>query len=242
MIMSDGFEEFGIGQNDEDVGKKSNKWKATAGESNRISLVWWPTKEDGSPNLTAPSPRFIKATRGYRPGVGYFLVKGPEFAKLAQDGGKKLVATIIVVWPTNKAGIIDADRFNKGDYEVLPWVFSEDKYTAITSCNAEFPLSRSDLKVTCLDTQFQKLTFNSCDKSMYAVILEKKPALAKKILAQIDEVAENIRNELCRDMTLEQIKAKIAGGGNPSQGNRPASGHAAAQVDVDSLLDDTLAS
>ena len=150
-----GFEQFGFGEGDEQIGSKIKRFKAKEGEKYRISFVWWPGMDEGKPNMDAPTPKFIGCKRLYKAGVGYFIDNGPEFVKLADGPSKMQVATLICLWPTDANGNLDKTGFTEGRFQVMPWIISVDKYKNIEQNHKEFPLGQHDLTVNCTDTQFQ---------------------------------------------------------------------------------------
>jgi hypothetical protein len=234
MSGSDGFSEFGFGSGDESVGKKAARFKGKAGETYRVSFPWTKTDEKTGEVVT----RFVGCDRHYLAGVGYFLAKGPEFTKLAGPS-KQAVATIIVVWPTDKNGKLNGEAIAKGEgIEVASWVFSAERYDQLRRRNNEFPLHEFDLTMACTDTQYQKMDLSPCKNSTFADLSKKDSARAKEIIsairAQIAEIEKGIKNELARDMTLDKIREKM--GGTASS----AGGGGAAVEDVDQVLNNIL--
>jgi len=243
--MSSGFQEFGYGEGDDKVGAKSKRFKAKEGEKYRVSFVWWPGIEDGKPNLDAPTPKFIGCKRLYLAGVGYFIDKGPEFAKIAGQASKMQVATLICVWPTDSKGNLDKGRFQSGDFTVMPWIISTDKYRNIEQNHKEFPLGQHDLSLTCTDTQYQKITISPCRENLFRKLFEKDPSKAAPIIDAAKEGIAAIHGELAQDLTIEQIKEKLgrqAGGGSPNGGGGGGGGGVAASdsKQFDNMLDDIL--
>lgn len=236
--MSDGVKEFGFGDGDEGIsGGKIDRFKGKEGETVRASFVWFPLGEDGVPNLAAPSPRFVGAARHYIAGVGYVLAKGPEMVRLAGGPAKKTVATILAFWPTDRKGEIDKDRLARGDVDVKPWLFSEAMYDQLKAANAEWPFGAHDLKISCTDSQYQKMTLTSCRESMYAKTLASDKDLAvrtrKAILDQVDHISRNISGLIAQDVSVEKVREKL--GGSPAASVAPETAAA-----VDDMLNDLL--
>lgn len=233
-MSNTGFMQFGFGQNDDDIGRKSKKFKAEGGRTYQVSFAWWKGIEAGKPNLDESTPSFVGAQRHFHPQVGFFLNKGPEWTRLAGEPPKMAIATVIIVWPTTPKGEIDRTALANGDFEVKPWIFSQDKYDAIRPMHAEWHLGQHDLKIVCTDTQYQKMTFTPCGVSLFRKLLEneKTQETAKKLIGEVQAVVAEIQNEIARDLTLDQIREKL--------GNAPASptgASAVAAVDVDSVID-----
>lgn len=210
---TEGFMEFGFGENDDRVaGQKFDRFKGKEGENYRVSFVWWPSKADGVlPDLDAKTPRFIGAKRLYIPGVGYVLDKGPEYGQFGQS--KLNVATIIAVWPTNRKGELDRGRFASGDVDVKPWIFAKDKYEQLKRRHDEFPFGSYDLAIACTDTQYQKMDLSPCRESLFRKVLEsdKMKAMADNIVSQVNSIAANLQDILARDVSVEKIREKLGG-------------------------------
>ena len=233
------FLEFGFGNNDEKVGAKNRRFKAKDGETYRLSFIWWPGLEEGAPNLDASTPKFIGCKRLYIQGVGYFMDKGPEYVKLAGSPSKMYAGTIVCQWPTNSQGKLDAARFQSGDFDVLSWVMSTDKYRAIGSSHDQFPLGKHDLTLKCTDAQYQKLTILPCRENLFRELLEKFPEKAKRIMSEALELASELPRDIAQDLTLDQIREKLGAGGGSSiaSGGAPVSNQSA---DFDGMLDNLL--
>jgi len=199
--------EFGFGSGDEGFQNKASRYKGKEGRTDRLSLVWWPVDDDGKPNLGAKSPRFVGANRGYKKGVGYFLVKGPEYAKLGRP--KKAIATIVVKWPSDNDGTLDRDRLTSG-FQVLSWTFSKIRYDQLARLHNEWSLGEHDFLFACEDTQYQKGTLTPCKESVFRSIMENEKAAPIQA-----KIAADIRTDLARDLSLDEIREK-AGMDSPS--------------------------
>jgi len=237
--MTDSYMDFTFDSGDEKLGKKSKRFKGREGETYRISLAWFAeANEDGSPNMDG-NVQFTGCERHYMQGVGYFLHKGAEFAKLAGGAPKQAVATIVVVWPTDKKGTLNSASFSKGtDYEVMPWVFSSERYDQLKNRHVEWPLSEHDLILSCTDTQYQKMDISPAKDNLLRKLVEsdkdKARAISVAIMEQVQKIESSIRTDLARDLTLEQLREKL-GGSTAS----PVTG-GAAEENVDELLDNLL--
>jgi len=238
-MASEGFIEFGFGENDDRVGgQKFERFKGKEGENYRVSFVWWPTKADGvTPDLDAKTPRFVGAKRLYIPGVGYVLDKGPEYGQFGQS--KLNVVTILAVWPTNRKGELDRARFSAGEVDVKPWIFGKDKYEQLRRRHDEWPFGSYDLTIACTDTQYQKMDLSPCRESLYRKVLEsdKTKALASDIIAQVNTIASNIQDILARDVSIDKIREKLSGTSSPSGSDR---GHGGGSSSVNTAAIDDL--
>ncbi len=240
-----GFQTFSFGKNDEHIGNKGKRVKFEQGNIYRASFIWWPGLEDGKPDFDADAPQFVGAPIHYIAGVGYVVNQGPEYTKIAGGPAKTRIATVLVLWPCSKAGDLDKTRLMAGEAEVLPWVISGDKYKNLQQVHKEFPFGQHDITVKCDDTQFQKLTFSPCKDSLLRKLMESDKAeeIVAKMLATAQGIVPSIQDEVGREMTIEQIKDKLAGGtGAPTGGAGAASAASGASAtgDIDGLVDDLL--
>lgn len=246
--MSSAVMEFGFGEGDDNVGVKSKRYKGKEGETNRVSFVYWKGIESGTPEIGPdaksdgpwPSPKFIGVKRLYIPGVGYFQDKGPEWSKLAGGPSKMYCATILCVWPTDSRGNLDPNRFAAGQFEVMPWIMSTDKYRAVEARHREFPLGCHDITLACTDAQYQKIDISPCKESLFRKLLEKNPARAKQIIEATAAVAANLSRDIAQDLSLEQIREKMGKGGASPVGGGGGGVVASNSADFDGMLDDIL--
>lgn len=236
-----GFQQFGFGKDDQGVGRKNNKLKMEKNETARVSFLWWPGLDEGKLDLDAGTPYFVGAPRHYMKGVGYFINKGPEYTKIAGEPPKTRIATLIVKWPTRRDGKLDAAAIQAGDFEVMFWVFDEGKYSEIKPIAGEWPLGSHDLKINCSDAQFQKMSFSPARDSILRKFYEKGTdhPLVQQILAAGQALLPKVQDQVGRDMTLDQIREKLAGGGGGGPASSPASTVASGEIDdaLDELLD-----
>ena len=253
MGGKDGCMDLGFGSGDEKVGDKNRRFKAENGRSYRATFCWYSVQGedkkwndeaafDKEGNLTsAAKVRFTGCERIYIKGVGNVLYNGPAYAQFGQP--KQQVATIIIVWPTDKDGDLDGASFKAGKgWQVMPFIFSPDKYQTISKSNKRFPLLETDLLMACPEggAEYQKLTFTPENKNLLRELMKKSEspelkALVSKILADVKAVAQNIHRELAQNLTIEQIKEKL--GKNDSPVGETAN-HTS--PDIDTLLDDVL--
>ena len=238
--MSDGFTQFGFGQNDTGVSRVSRRLKMDKGEIARVSFLWWPGLAEGTLNLDAPTPGFVGAPRHYLKGVGYFINKGPEYTKLAGEPAKMRINTIIVKWPLKRDGKLDAAAIQEGNFEVMYWVFDEGKYDEIKPVHGDWPLGSHDLKIKCTDAGFQKMSFSPCQDSVLRKFMEKGPdhALVKQIITAGQALLPGVNNEIGKTMSLDQIREKQGGGGG-GVAAAPVN-DAVATEEIDEALDDLL--
>jgi hypothetical protein len=233
------FQQFSFGKNDENVGKRGNRFKGEGGRRYRVSVAWWQGVEDGDLDLTADGPEFTGAQRNYIPGVGYIINKGPEYTKLAGDTPRMAIGTILVVWPTNAKGVLDKSAIAKGEFEVQPWIFGQDKYKDLEPIHREFHFGAHDVTINCTETQYQRMSFSPCKDSLLAKLKEKGGKLWTSIVEQVQAVAATIQDEIGRDLDLDTIRAKMNGDGGGGNSGGQAT-QAVATEDLDSLVENLL--
>lgn len=208
--------EFGFGKGDNRFTSKSNRFKAEGGKRYRISFAWWDGIEGGSPNFDAETPKFVGGKRIYIPGVGYVFDGGPEYSRFSKDGARTAIATAVIVWPTMSNGKLDADLFKRDGGQVMSWVFGVDKYKMIEPNHVQHPFGANDLIITCTDSQFQKMSFVSAPDNLFRELVngkfsEKMGERGQDLMGQVNDIVGGIRNEIAREMTLDQIREKLGG-------------------------------
>jgi hypothetical protein len=238
-----GYQDFSFGENDSGIGEKTKRFKAEGGHTYRVSFGWWKKTDENGLAIMDGAPQFTGAQVNYIPNAGYIVNSGPEFTKLAGEPARTRIGTVLVVWPTLKDGTIDKTRLAAGDVEVIPWIFSGDKYKRLNHIHKEFPFGQHDVTLSCTDTQFQKIDFSPCKDSLLAKMMgnDKAKGLVDSIFADVARIVEGIRGEVGREMTIEQVREKLAGGGGGGGGSAPvAQAAAVASEDIDSMVDDML--
>ena len=232
-----GFEVFDTG-NDNRFSSKNQRYKGREGETDRLSFVWFSGIEEGSPDL-GDNPKFVGAQRLYHPEVGYVLDDGPEFNKVSVATGgrpsKLAVATVVVQWPTDRNGQLEKNRFSKGDFTVLPWIFSKDKYQSLKKVHNRFHFGSHDTSVDCSDSQYQKMSFISERDNLLSILLKKNPDMAEKILSQARDVISGIENSIAQTLTIEEFKERLGRGEKES-----FEGMDVSDSDITDVMDDIL--
>jgi len=247
-MSDDGFEEFSFDTGDEVVQTRAKKFKGEEGRIYRLSFVWYDGLDDGAKGLLAamsrendeakaPAPKFVGAKRHYVPSVGYFLHKGPEYSKLAGGAAPKMqIATIIVSWPCDKNGNVTTLDQAPG---VMPWIFSAEKYDTIKGAHAQWPFGEHDLIAKCTRGQFQNFTFQSAKNNAVRKLIEsdKAPKIIDGIIDSAIGIRGNLKNEIARDMSLDQIREKLGADGGSPVGDIQPQNSAAIDSALDGILD-----
>lgn len=138
MSISD----FSFDDGDRSLTSNTKRLKFKNGETVRISFAWFPKGDDGKYDLKT-NPKFRGANRVWVNGVGYVVANSPEIASITGATPKMSIATVVVVWPTDKNGNIDKNRMKNGDCDVMPWVFSKRKYSEFESIGKRVALWRT---------------------------------------------------------------------------------------------------
>lgn len=244
--MSNGFQEFGFDDNDSGIGSRAKKFKGEKGKTYRISFVWWPGIEsddfDASNLMPAEgeedklTPRFIGAPRNYHEKVGYVINKGPEYTKLLGENPRTQIATLIVSWPLGSNGQPDKDSLFSGMPDVVPWIFSQEKYTKLKKMHGSgYWMHDHDVQMDCEDSTYQKFNFLPAKQSIFKEMLKSNNAkgkeIAQHIINRVRQMAPNLGREIGMDLTLEQLKEKLGISSGGPVGNVVSS-----DADVDGLL------
>lgn len=204
--MSDAEMLIGFGQNDNKVmtGGRSERYKGKKNQTDRVSLCWFYKNEESGEYRMADTdtPKFLMANYHYAPGLGYIAAKG-EYTTTKFGPPKRKLGTFIVKYKTDRNGALPKGSDGKAvfDYEVMEWNFGEDKYRLLATIHDEFPLTSHDLKVTCTDDQFQKLSFTACNGN---ALWQRDERLKKEVLERVAELGAQL--SICRDVPIEQIK------------------------------------
>ena len=245
--MTNAFTAFGFGQNDTGIGSRAQKFKGEKGKTYRMGFAWWEDMDKdgfGVKNLSPKegqeehdlTPKFIGGPRNYIKDVGYVLNKGPEFTQLAGETPRMMVATIIVSWPLGKNGQPTKDSLFSGMPEVMPWIFSQDKYEKLKKMHSSgYPMWDWDVQADCEDSTFQKFTFLPAKQNIFKEMLKAQndqgKEIANFIIDRVRAMSANLGREIGQDLSLEQLKEKmgVSGGG-------PVGNMVAGDQEVDNIL------
>jgi hypothetical protein len=205
--MVDGL--IGFGQNDAVVTRRTTNFKGETGKKYRLSFVWWNTDDDGNPDFNNASPNMVAKNRVYIKGAGYLIPKGNEFNDLAGSAPRPAIATVVCKWPLDRQGNLDKAALKNGDYEVMTWIFSKDKYADLKDQHTEFHFGEHDVLVNCKDANFQKMAFSAKKGNLFRTLLEGGKPVGTEIMSQANALAANIYDAIGRSMTVDQVKEKL---------------------------------
>jgi len=251
--MTNAFQSFGFGHNDSGIGSRAKKFKGEKNKTYRLGFVWWNgiEKDDfGVNTMSVPegedesqlTPQFIGAPRNYHKDLGYIINKGPEYTALLGENPRTVIATIIVSWPLGSKGVPDKDSLFTQMPEVMPWIFSQDKYEKLKKMHSSgYPMHDWDVQADCEDAQFQKFNFLPAKQSIFKEMLksnnDKGREIAQFVIDRVRTLAPNLGREIGQDLTLDQIREKLGIGGGGPVGN-VVSGDQDVDGILGSMLDD----
>jgi len=221
-----GFMEFDLGNTEKAIKKPVTNFKVEDGKSYRVSLAWWAPIGDGKFDFES-NPKFIKAARYYKQGLGYVIHDesiGAELKRLMGESPKECFVTILVQWKCTDDGSLDQNAFVAGqDFRVLPFILSQDKLTDILRIHKNFGMSEVDLSITCPKggAQYQKMTMMPINRSFknvkhgnllrFAMESDKEPMqkMAQTIFEEVQRLEGEIRDQIGRQYTLNEIREKL---------------------------------
>lgn len=231
---------IGFGKDDGKLvsGGRSEKYKGKKNQTDRIAFVWVYRDANGNPCLgEKDTPKFKMVNYHYVPSLGYIMAKG-DFTTQRFGPPKRRIGTFVLKYKTDRQGTLlkDANGSPQIDFDILEWQLGEDKYRLLASIHEEFPLCGHDLKVTCTDEQFQKLSFAPCAGQ---AIWQRNEAVRNRVLERVAEMERFM--SLCRDMSIEEIKQKLneaEGNAASGDGASGAGGSTASSINYDDFMDD----
>jgi hypothetical protein len=196
---------IGFGQDDNKVmnGGRVERYKGKKNQTDRIAIAWFFKDDDGNYRMAeSDTPKFKMANYHYAPGLGYINAKG-EYTTQKFGPPKRRIGTIVVKYSTDRQGSLPkgADGKPQLDFQIMEWQFGEDKYRLLATIHEEFPLTKHDIKVTCTDAQYQKLSFTACNGE---ALWQRNENLKSSILERVAEMAHQV--SLCRDLSVQEIK------------------------------------
>jgi hypothetical protein len=236
-----GFSNFKLGQRPAVINKGASRWKPEVGKyrASFVAVTGWDNKD---PQFGDDSEIDINhATRIYHQKVGFFIDHGPQYQEFNNGKpGKVHITTTMCFWPVSRTtGQLDKARLSSGDYEVLTWIFSVDKYEQLVGINSEYPLARHDVKIDVTDAKFHKMSFTPCRDSVFATLKESSPEMFAKIVNDVHVIHSDSSRSLAQNLTIDQIRERISGEiGSPVSGT--TSGSLSSFDDAEDILNGVL--
>lgn len=168
---------------------------------------------------------FKKMQAHYQEGMGYVL------SRLGKDGAdadaiwkrlpepKSYFSTLLLVYPTDGEGNLNKEAFanqaKAGTLKLIPWRFSNSVYESIWKLNNglrenSLSLASQDIKLECKEPQYQKIDVSAAGPALWL----RNDTVRQQVLSR----AAGLYDKLLpfREMTTEQLKAKLGLGGGGS--------------------------
>lgn len=195
MAQDQYYEEIGF-DNESISGDKVEKYKGVKGETNRIGF---------------PLAKRLRLADTHYKDKHILCKKGVCCEKLGPP--VKRIGMVLVQYKTDKTGKL----LTPLQWDVKTWVISGKKYEELRSINEENPLALHDLKVTCIEEQYQQLKFVSCKEAAWAVNDEVKRQImgaAEVVLGKVYLGANLEGDELREFLGMDAVGA--AAGSDPT--------------------------
>lgn len=181
-----------VGFDDEVRSFEFEKYSGAKGQTDRLAFV----------HLNAAGKPIVKkAQTHYVEGMGY--IKANEYTIKKFGAPKPRYVTIVGHYKTNKLGKIDNPKNMSVNCKFF--IMSDKKYALLKTANEQFPLEKHDLMATCVEEKYQQLQFQSCKEAAWVLI----PEVKANVLDQVSKLEGYLDNQLCQDLTVEQIKEKL---------------------------------
>lgn len=168
--------------------------------------------------LDLSEAKFKRMMASYQPGLGFVINRkgkdGPEadavWSKI--EAPKPYHTTLLLVYPTDRAGNIDKDRLST-DWNLVPWRFGKRVYEDLWKLNAGLRdngmgLHSQDIKLECKDAQYQNIAISFVGPALW----QKYPAFTEKVLTRAIPMYERLIP--FREMTTDQLRSKLGLGGS----------------------------
>lgn len=175
--------------------------------------------------LDLTSAHFKTFKAHYQEGVGYVLSRLGKDGVEADQVWKRLpepktyITTLLLVYPTDTEGNINLESFmsqvKQHKVKILPWRFSTKVYDTIWKLQDGLradgqTLASKDFKLECDNPQYQGVTIQTAGPATW----QKNPQVANTILTSAHALYDKLNP--FREMTTEQLRAKLGIGGASS--------------------------
>jgi len=157
-----------IGFDNDDIGGDSiDRWKGRKGYTDRLGF---------------PLATRLKVSDVHYKDKYILCNKGLCCQKLGPP--QKRIGAVVVQYATDKKGKLESPF----RYTVKHWVFSGKKYEDLRGVNEEWPLGEHDLKITCIEEQYQQLKYVATKEAVW----RQKPELMERIQAEAEAALKTI--------------------------------------------------
>ena len=189
------YEEIGF-HNESVSGDKVEKYKGRKGYTDRLGF---------------PLPSRVRIADTHYKEKHILCKKGVCCEKLGPP--TKRIGCVVVQYASDKNGKLE-QPFR---WTVKHWIFSGKKYEELRSINEEHQLATHDLKVTCIEEQYQQLKFVPCNEAAWSKSDEQKKQIvgaAEVVLGKI-YLGANLEGDELREF-LGMDSSPVAGGSDPT--------------------------
>lgn len=131
------------------------------------------------------------------------------------------IAAVVIVYNFDDK---DGKRHLK-DYALLPWIFSEGMYKILQENDKDFPLASHDLKLSCSDEKYQKISILPTKSSIWS----SNQGLKEKVLKEAAPIFEDAVRGIGSDLSLQEIRNLLGV-------DDPGISDAAANISLDDVM------
>lgn len=236
---------FGFGHNDREALRSPfDKFDPKEGQVYILSFAWydalapneegeleaqsWPP-EDGAFTIGDNFvPKFVKRARYYiKNGDKTLCVAdngSPELAVLAGEAPSTGIATVVIVWPTTngKNPQVDKDAVMRGEYELLPWIFSPAKYQELAMIHQNSSFTLNDLAVFAKGAGKQRKISQAARppntlRNLLASSNPKAQAIGQQIIREVEDFvkydgdgeAAGLLDLIAKNMSLDKVRDRL---------------------------------
>lgn len=236
---------FGFGLNDRDATRSPyDKFDPKDGQNYLLSFGWynaitlnedeepvemaWPPEEGAFTIEDSFIPKFVSRDRYYiKSGDKTLCVAdngSPELGLLAGEPPSTAIATVVVVWPiTNgKNPQVDKDAVMRGEYEILPWIFSSAKYQELYMIHQNSSFAKNDLAVTAKGAGKQRKISQAARtqntlRNLLSSSNPKAQAIGQQIIRDVeafvkydaDGEAVGLLDMIAKNMSLDKVRDRL---------------------------------
>ena len=167
--------------------------------------------------LDLSEAKFKRMMASYQQGLGFVINRkgkdGPDadavWSKITEP--KQYHTTLLLTYPTDRAGNVDKDRFLT-DWNLVPWRFGKRVYEDLWKLNAGLKdngmgLHSQDIKLECKDAQYQNIAVSFVGPALW----QKSDKFRNLVLARAIPMYERLVP--FRELTTDQLRAKLGIGG-----------------------------
>jgi hypothetical protein len=147
--------------------------------------------------------------------------------------------TLMLIYPTDRAGNIDKDRLKDG-WTVTPWRFHKGVFEDIWKINKSTEedgssIALKDVKLECKEQQFQNISPSTCGPALW----QKSPTFKEMVLTKAMTMYSDKVLIPYPQLTTAQLRAKMGMGGSAPNGAGGSSsvGDSSSTTDFTDILD-----